>query len=118
MPLTSLLLLSMVLAAPAASSVQPGQPAQPPAVAAAPDNAFLNGSGADPAQSFQLLPEPSGDQSAALTPPDDVCYRIRAYIFKRDDDHAPEFVRSTTCGPRQPHTKETIWPKAKLVPAK
>jgi len=48
---------------------------------------------------------------------DDICYKIRAYIFKRDDDHAPEFVRSTTCGPRKPHAKDATWPKAKLVPA-
>jgi hypothetical protein len=27
-------------------------------------------------------------------------------------------VRSTTCGPRRPHTKGIAWPKAKLVPAK
>ena len=45
------------------------------------------------------------------------CYKIRAYIFKRDDDHAPQFVRSTTCGPGQPHTKDAVWPKARMVPA-
>jgi hypothetical protein len=53
-----------------------------------------------------------------LSPSDDVCYKIRAYIFKRDDDHAPELVGSTTCGPRKAHTKDAAWPKAKLVPAK
>jgi hypothetical protein len=46
-----------------------------------------------------------------------ICYKIRAYIFRRDDDHAPQFVRSTTCGPRQPHAKDAVWPKARLVPA-
>lgn len=46
-----------------------------------------------------------------------ICYKIRAYIFKRDDDHAPQFVRSTTCGPSQPRSKDAVWPKAKLVPA-
>ncbi len=56
-------------------------------------------------------------QSFEVSQSDDVCYRIRAYIFKRDDDHAPEFVRSTTCGPRKPHTKDATWPDAKLVPA-
>jgi hypothetical protein len=45
------------------------------------------------------------------------CYKIRAYIFKRDDDHAPQFVRSTTCGPGQPHAKDAVWPKARMVPA-
>jgi hypothetical protein len=47
-----------------------------------------------------------------------ICYKIRAYIFKRDDDHAPQFVKSTTCGPRQAHAKNAVWPKAGLVPAK
>lgn len=46
-----------------------------------------------------------------------ICYKIRAYIFKRDDDHAPQFVRSTTCGPRQPQAKDAVWPKARMVPA-
>lgn len=46
-----------------------------------------------------------------------ICYKIRTYIFRRDDDHAPQFVRSTTCGPRQPHAKDAAWPKARLVPA-
>jgi hypothetical protein len=46
-----------------------------------------------------------------------ICYKIRAYIFKRDDDHAPQFVRSTTCGPGQPRAKDAVWPKARLVPA-
>ena len=45
------------------------------------------------------------------------CYKIRAYIFKRDDDHAPQFVRSTTCGPGQPRAKDAVWPKARMVPA-
>jgi hypothetical protein len=48
---------------------------------------------------------------------DDICYKIRAYIFKRDDDHAPQYVGSTTCGPRQPRAKNAEWPKARLVPA-
>jgi hypothetical protein len=48
---------------------------------------------------------------------DGICYKIRAYIFKRGDDHAPELAGSTTCGPRQPHAKEVVWPKARLVPA-
>ncbi len=46
-----------------------------------------------------------------------ICYKIRAYIFKRDDDHAPQFVRSTTCGPGQPRAKDAVWPKARMVPA-
>jgi hypothetical protein len=65
-------------------------------------------------QNFQLR-QP---QSFEIGADDDICYRIRAYIFKRDDDHAPVFVRSTTCGPSKPHTKDAKWPDAKLVPAK
>ena len=48
---------------------------------------------------------------------EEICYKIRAYIFRRDDDHAPQFVRSTTCGPGQPRAKDAVWPKARLVPA-
>jgi hypothetical protein len=46
-----------------------------------------------------------------------ICYKIRAYIFRRDDDHAPQLVRSTTCGPGQPRAKDAVWPKARMVPA-
>ncbi len=46
-----------------------------------------------------------------------ICYKIRAYIFKRDDDHAPQLLRSTTCGPAQPRAKNIVWPKARMVPA-
>jgi|SRR4051794_10195104 hypothetical protein len=65
-------------------------------------------------QNFQL----NQPESAEIGADDDVCYKIRAYIFKRDDDHAPQFVGSTTCGPRKPHTRDAKWPDAKLVPAK
>lgn len=43
---------------------------------------------------------------------DDICYRIRAYIFKRDDDHPPKLVGSTTCGPRQPRARNAVTPEA------
>jgi hypothetical protein len=65
-------------------------------------------------ENFQLNQPPLAGTGAD----DDVCYKIRAYIFKRDDDHAPQLVGSTTCGPRKPHTKDAKWPDAKLVPAK
>ena len=104
----SILLLS--ISAVAATHSGSGQAAAPVlladnAGAIAPDQNIEN---------FQL----SESQPFAVGPSDDVCYRIRAYIFKRDDDHAPEFVRSTTCGPRTPHAKNAKWPAAKLVPAK
>ncbi len=50
------------------------------------------------------------NSDSAGTPSDEVCYRIRAYIFKRDDDHAPKLVGSTTCGPRQPATRDVTAP--------
>jgi hypothetical protein len=108
MPLAGFLLLSMILSAAAA------QPAQPSAMVATAEN--LTSPNGEP-QSFQLTPAQTRDENA-LSPTDDVCYKIRAYIFKRDDDHAPELVRSTTCGPRKAHTKDAAWPKAKMVPAK
>jgi hypothetical protein len=110
MPLASLLLFAMVLSAPL-DQVQPVQPA-----VTGQSRYFAGDHGALPAQNFQLSPsEPIGDR--AQTPSDDVCYKIRVYIFKRDDDHAPEFVRSTTCGPARPQTKDAVWPKARVVPA-
>jgi hypothetical protein len=102
MPIASLLLAILL---PAASAT--AQPVATPAVAV---------SNEPQAQTFAVAP-PTLMSEAEPQASDDVCYKIRAYIFKRDDDHAPELVRSTTCGPRKPHTKAADWPKAKLVPA-
>ena len=109
MPLAGFLLLSMVLSATADRAAQPAEPSAMVAVA---EN--LTSPTGEP-QSFQLSPADTRDDNA-LSPSDDVCYKIRAYIFKRDDEHAPELVGSTTCGPRKPHTKDAAWPGAKLVP--
>src|SRR5664279_2320441 len=110
MPLASLLLFAMMLSGPL-NQVQPVQP-----VATDPGSYFLSDNSVTPVQDFQLTPsKPTADR--ALAPSDDVCYKIRAYIFKRDDDHAPTLVRSTTCGPGKPQTKDAVWPKAKVVPA-
>jgi hypothetical protein len=64
-----------------------------------------------------LVAAESRNDIALAADNDGICYKIRAYIFRRDDDHAPQFVRSTTCGPRQPHAKDAVWPKGRLVPA-
>jgi hypothetical protein len=110
MTFASLLLCSMLLPAPGGQT----QPVQ--ALVNGSNNAVTSPGEAIPAQSFQLEPsKPVAD--GLLTPTDDMCYKIRAYIFKRDDDHAPKFVRSTTCGPGRPHAKDATWPKAKVVPA-
>jgi hypothetical protein len=110
MPLAGLLLFSMLLSAPA-DLIGPAQP-----TGTGQSSYLSSDNGVMPAQSFQLTPSTPADDGA-LAPADNVCYKIRAYIFKRDDDHAPEFVRSTTCGPNKPHTKDATWPKARMVPA-
>lgn len=113
MPAASLLVLALILSVPAVASNSAD--ASRESTSSTSDQASVPT--ADVTQSFEVS-APRGAQDDIVAPADDVCYRIRAYIFKRDDDHAPEFVRSTTCGPRRPHTKGIAWPKAKLVPAK
>jgi hypothetical protein len=66
-------------------------------------------------RSFVLSESPRDIARAGAS--EEICYKIRAYIFRRDDDHAPQFVRSTTCGPGQPRAKDAVWPKARIVPA-
>ncbi|HKD84096.1 MAG TPA: hypothetical protein VKB58_05065 [Terriglobales bacterium] len=109
---SSLLLILILILVSGLTAIAQSKPSQSaPMIATAEPLPPLNQAGAWQAQ-------PAGQQGdLVLSPSDDVCYRIRAYIFKRDDDHAPEFVRSTTCGPRRPHEKNAAWPKAKLVPA-
>ena len=97
-----------------------GHAIQPPATldkSMSPSNLAVLG--APPAASPQLplATTESRNDIALAADNDGVCYKIRAYIFKRDDDHAPQFVRSTTCGPRQPSAKDAAWPKARIVPA-
>ena len=116
MPLIRLLTLGVVLSVPAGLIAQTSHPvASGPLIATVENMPSADGSAAT--QSFQLTPTSPRDDAAVL-PPNNICYKIRAYIFKRDDDHAPEMVRSTTCGPRIPHQKNVSVPKAKLVPAK
>lgn len=112
---SSLLLILVMIPASAVIASAQAKASQPaPMIASAEVLPPLNQGGSS--QPLQLAP--AGRQAdLTLSPSDDLCYRIRAYIFKRDDDHAPEFVRSTTCGPRRPHEKNAAWPKAKLVPA-
>lgn len=66
--------------------------------------------------SWTLKQRKDGDV-ASLSHDGEICYRIRAYIFRRDDGHAPEMVGSTTCGPRQPQAKDIRSPKPRLIPA-
>ena len=109
MRIPSLLLLSLLLTAPLVA-IEPPQPASPPAQLQTAD-VFSEPLAAT--QQF-LVPE---QRDNLASEGDGICYKIRAYIFKRDDDHAPELTGSTTCGPSQPHAKSVVAPKARLVPA-
>ncbi len=108
MRLTGLLLLPFLSVAPLAAS-DTVQPASPPAQVQA--DAF-----AEQMTNAQQVFAPQ-QREDLVGESDGICYKIRAYIFKRDDDHAPELTGSTTCGPRQPRAKNVAWPKARLVPA-
>jgi hypothetical protein len=91
--------------------------ASPPAVpVVSPNLADLDWPTAIASQPQSWMTQSSGN-TARTDADEGICYKIRAYIFKRDDDHAPQYVRSTTCGPRQPRAKNAVWPKARLVPA-
>lgn len=47
-----------------------------------------------------------------------VCLKIRAYVFELNDDHAPKFVKQTTCGPDNMRTESVGGAgEPKLVPA-
>ena len=110
------LLLAVIVFAAMSCAAQTVRPAAPsPMVAAVENPPSLDTSSST--QSFQLSPSERSGNSDNTTS-DGICYKIRAFIFRRDDDHAPEFVRSTTCPPVKPRTKDIAWPKARLVPAK
>jgi hypothetical protein len=112
MRIPSLLLLSLLLAALLAAPLTAIEPAQPASLPAQLQTADV--SAPLPTTQQSLVPEQKDNLAAE---DDGICYKIRAYIFKRDDDHAPELTGSTTCGPSQPHAKSVTAPKARLVPA-
>ncbi len=112
---TSLFLLLLVVSAAMSCMAQTAHPAAPAPMVATVEN-LPSLTPTDGSQSFQVTPASPRDDAAVL-PYGDICYKIRAYIFKRDGDHAPEIVRSTTCGPRIPHQKNVDGPPAKLIPA-
>lgn len=64
---------------------------------------------------------PTGDRIAITQSVADsaqpICYKMRTYIFERNDDAAPKFVRETTCGPARPRLNRSRMPKVRLVPA-
>jgi hypothetical protein len=103
----SLLLVAMMVVSPmrATDSTQPGLKQQPGEIVAPTADEY--------GQALDSLTRSSELASGS----DNICYKIRAYIFKRDDDHAPVLKGSTTCGPRQPRARDVGAPKVRLVPA-
>jgi hypothetical protein len=69
-------------------------------------------------QPFIIHPESATIPAKDLEQPrSEVCYKIRAYIFERQDDAAPKFVRETTCPPARPRLNRSEMPKARPIPA-
>ena len=105
----SLLVLSLVLAAPTAA-------AEPALATSDPLGAFSQSLGL-----LQLkIDAAAGDQQARLShdlqvrPDSDICYKIRAYIFSQGS--RPKLLRETTCGPKAPAVKSIEGATPKLVP--
>ena len=48
---------------------------------------------------------------------DNICYKMRTYIFERNDGDAPKLVRETTCSPIKPKLNHSRLPKARMIPA-
>ncbi len=115
MRLLSVVVFLAIVAAGVAQAVAQAKPAgSAPMIATAENMPLLDASASQP---FQFT-APRQIDSIAVAPPDDVCYRIQAFVFRLHDDHAPQLLGSTTCGPRQPHAKNAEWPNGKAVPAK
>ncbi len=108
----SLLLLSLVLSAPAAAVSQAAQLAvvpQPDALAA--DASTLR----QRADGFTFKDGSSLSFDAMeIGPHSDVCFKIRAYIFSAGP--VPKLLRETTCGPKRGEVKSIGGTKPKLVP--
>jgi hypothetical protein len=109
------MLCFILLAAALGHAVEPS--ATPDKSASASNLTVLNPEMPAASGQLPLVTTESPNDIALANSSEGICYKIRAYIFKRDDDHAPQYVRSTTCGPSQPHTKDAVWPKARIVPA-
>ena len=112
----ALMLKPLCLSLLALASVTLRAQGQSPPIHANPLNAsaaILNGPVPEPPPRL-LAGTPASSDSLAAPDSDNICYRIRAYLFKRDDDHPPQLVGSTTCGPRQPRARNAQWPKARL----
>jgi hypothetical protein len=113
-----LLMLSLLLAAPLDKATHARTPDSATNVrpATLPVGVVVPLMAADAQEPFILKPNPSPDTSFAAEEDrqPEICYKIRAFLFKRDDDHFPEFLRETTCGPSQPRMEHSLSPKVHL----
>ena len=102
----SLLLLSMVLSAPSAATQTAVVPGDPPVA----ESTVVN------AEDSRIVVEPQSMPFDAIEvhPGDDICYKIRAYIYSTGP--APKLLRETTCGPKRPAARNVEGAKPKLVP--
>lgn len=46
-----------------------------------------------------------------------ICYKIRAFIFERNDGAAPKLVRETTCPRAKPRMERSKTPQPRMIPA-
>jgi hypothetical protein len=74
---------------------------------------------ASPAPSWQIASSQvqSSIYSGAPDSGHAVCFKMRSYIFERNDDAAPKLVRETTCSSVRPRLNRSKMPKARIVPA-
>jgi hypothetical protein len=108
----SLLLLSLVLSAPAAAVPQVAQLAVVPQPDALAGNASTLRQRAD-GFTFKGESSPSFD-AMEIRPNVDVCFKIRAYVFSTGP--VPKLLQETTCGPKRGEVKSIGGAKPKLVP--
>lgn len=107
--MVSLLVLSIVLAAPADAS-------QPTVV---PGDGLTVELPSLPVQAhlppFRPIDEPMAvADPIAIQPESGICYKIHAYIFSTDP--VPKLLKETTCGPKRPVAKSVEGSKPRLVP--
>jgi hypothetical protein len=107
--MVSLLVLSMVLSAPA-DAAQDSVFASDPLVASTPQTVL------NVPESFVMTEgNPSGSLDLMqLRPESGICYKIRAFIFSQNSH--PKLLRETTCGPKAPAAKSIEGARPKLLP--
>jgi hypothetical protein len=107
--MTSFLLLSLVLSAPAATAQARVAPNSPIVAESAPQIFVVPES--------QPIVEDEGASSfdaMEIHPDGDICFKIRAYVFSTGP--VPKLQRETTCGPKRGVLKSIDRAKPKLEP--